>query len=68
RLAETRTEVKTKNEALGLTQILVPKGDTWVLLTGCVTTGGTSSLVVRTFDGRALSGPRMVPLEPGKER
>ena len=66
RLAETRSEVSTRNEALGLTQILVPKGDTWVLLTGCVTTKGTSSLVVRTFDGsggRGLSEPRMVPLE-----
>ena len=63
RLAETRSEVSTKNESLGLTQILVPKGDTWILLTGCVTTGGTSSIVVRTFDGKALSGPRMVKLE-----
>ena len=64
RLAETRSEVSTRNESLGLTQILVPKGDAWVLLTGCVTARGTSSLVVRTFDGKALSEPRMVSLEP----
>lgn len=63
RLAETRSEVSTRNESLGLTQILVPKGDTWVLLTGCVTTKGASSLVVRTFDGKMLSEPRMVRLE-----
>ena len=63
RLAETRSEVSTRNESLGLTQIMVPKGDTWVLLTGCVTTRGTSSLVVRTFDGKALSEPKMLRLE-----
>lgn len=63
RLAETRSEVSTRNESLGLTQILVPKGDAWVLLTGCVTTKGASSLVVRTFDGKTLSEPRMVKLE-----
>ncbi|HWN43566.1 MAG TPA: hypothetical protein VNW71_15155 [Thermoanaerobaculia bacterium] len=63
RLAETRTEVSTRNESLGLTQILVPKGDTWILLTGCVTTKGASSLVVRIFDGKTLSEPKMVRLE-----
>jgi hypothetical protein len=63
RLAEARTEVSTRNESLGLAQIMVPKGDSWVLLTGCVTTKGSSSLVVRTFDGKALSEPKMVRLE-----
>ena len=63
RLTETRSEVSTKNESLGLTQILVPRGDTWVLLTGCVTIKGTSSLVVRTYDGKVLSEPKMVRLE-----
>lgn len=63
RLAEARSEVRTRNESLGLTQILVPRGDTWVLLTGCVATKGTSSLVLRVFDGKALSEPKLVRLE-----
>lgn len=66
RLGETRSEVRTKNESLGLTQILVPRGDTWLLLTGCVATRGTSSLVLRTFDGKTISEPRMLPLEEGR--
>ncbi|HWM93044.1 MAG TPA: hypothetical protein VN493_19930 [Thermoanaerobaculia bacterium] len=63
RLAETRSDVRTRNESLGLTQILVPKGDSWVLLTGCVATKGTSSLVLRVFDGKNLSEPKLVPLK-----
>ena len=42
---------------------VVPKGEDWILLTGCVTTKGASSLVVRTYDGKALSEPKMVRLE-----
>lgn len=63
RLGETRSEIRTRNESLGLTQILVPKGGTWILLTGCVISQGTSSLVLRTFDGKTISEPRMLKLE-----
>jgi len=62
RLGETRSEMRTRNESLGLTQILVPKGDTWILLTGCVASKGTSSLVLRVFDGKSISEPRMLSL------
>lgn len=68
RLAETRSDVRSRNESLGLAQILVPKGDTWILLTGCVVTKGTSSLVLRSFDGKSLSEPKLVPLDDRKER
>jgi hypothetical protein len=63
RLGETRSEVRTRNESLGLTQVLVPKGDSWILLTGCVVAKGSSSLVLRVFDGKTISEPRMVRLE-----
>lgn len=32
-----------------------------VLLTGCVAAKGTSSLVLRVFDGKMISEPRMLP-------
>jgi len=67
RLAEARSEVRTRNESLPLSQILVPKGDAWVLLTGCVRVSGSangSSLVLRVFQGGKLSEPKMVGLEP----
>ena len=63
RLGETRSEVRTRNESLGLSQILVPKGDSWILVTGCVISKGTSSLVLRVFEGKTISEPRMVKLE-----
>lgn len=66
RLAETRSELRTRSESLGISQILVPKGNTWILLTGCVAVGGDrggSSLVFRLFDGKSLSDPKMVRLE-----
>lgn len=68
RLGEARSEVRTRNESLGLTQILVPKGESWVLLTGCVVSKGTSSLVLRVFDGKTISEPRMLPLAEGGGR
>ena len=64
KLTEIPGEVKTKNgEKLGITQILVPKGDDWLLLTGCAATAQGSGLVLRVFDGKAMSEPRFVPLK-----
>jgi hypothetical protein len=64
KLIEIPGEVKTRNgEKLGITQILVPKGDTWILLTGCAATAQGSGLVLRVFDGKAMSEPRFVPLK-----
>jgi hypothetical protein len=64
KLTEIPSEVKTKNgEKLGITQILVPKGDDWILLTGCAATAQGSGLVLRVFDGKAVSEPRFVALK-----
>jgi hypothetical protein len=63
RLSETRSEVSTRSESLPLSQIMVPRGDTWVLLTGCVASGGTSSLVLRVFRDGKLSEAKLVRLE-----
>ncbi|HEX3129124.1 MAG TPA: hypothetical protein VH394_17455 [Thermoanaerobaculia bacterium] len=63
RLSEARSEISTRSEALPLSQILVPRGDTWLLLTGCVASRGTSSLVLRVFQGGRLSDAKLVKLE-----
>jgi hypothetical protein len=63
RLSETRSEVSTRSESLPLSQIMVPRRDTWVLLTGCVASGGTSSLVLRVFRDGKLSEAKLVRLE-----
>ena len=56
--------MKTKNgEKLGISQILVPKGESWILLTGCAATAQGSGLVLRVFDGKTMSEPRFVPLQ-----
>lgn len=67
RLTEVPAEVKTKSgEHLPVNQVLVPKGDTWILLTGCAATAQGSGLVLRTFDGKAVSEARFVPLKTAK--
>lgn len=64
RLAEVPAEVKTKSgERLPVTQILVPKEETWILLSGCAATAQGSGLVLRVFDGKSLSEARFVPLQ-----
>jgi hypothetical protein len=63
RLSEARSEVSTRSEELPLSQILVPRADTWVLLTGCVASQGRSSLVLRVFRDGRLSDPKLVRLE-----
>src|SRR5262245_28919813 len=64
RLAEVPGEVKTKSdEHLPVTQIFVPQGETWVLLSGCAATAQGSGLVLRIFDGKNVSEPRFVPLK-----
>ncbi len=64
KLIEIPGEVTTKNgEKLGIMQILVPKGEDWLLLTGCAATAQGSGLVLRVFDGKAMSEPRFLPLK-----
>jgi hypothetical protein len=61
RLAETRSEVRSKNgEVLPVTQVLVPRGDIWLLLSGCAATAEGSGFVLRSFDGTSLSASRFV--------
>jgi hypothetical protein len=62
RLAEAKSEVRTKSgEQLPVTQVLVPRGDIWLLLSGCAATAQGSGFVLRSFDGMALSASRFVP-------
>jgi len=62
RLSETRSEVRSKSgEQLPVTQVLVPKGEIWLLLSGCAATAQGSGFVLRSFDGTALSASRFVP-------
>jgi hypothetical protein len=64
RLIDVPGEVKTKSgERLPVNQILVPKGDDWILLTGCAATAQGSGLVLRVYDGKSLSEARFVPLQ-----
>ncbi len=64
RLAEIPGEVKTKSgERLPVTQVLVPKGETWILLSGCAATAQGSGLVLRVFDGKEVSEAKFVPLQ-----
>jgi hypothetical protein len=64
KLTELPGEVKTKSgEQLAITQILVPKGDDWILLTGCAATPSGSGLVLRVFDGKSLSDARFVAMQ-----
>ncbi|HEX4494190.1 MAG TPA: hypothetical protein VIE43_00855 [Thermoanaerobaculia bacterium] len=66
KLTELPSEVKTKNgEHLAVTQILVPKGEDWILLTGCAATADGSGLVLRVFDGKSVSDARFVPMQTG---
>ena len=62
RLADAPAEVKSKNdEHLPVTQVLV-QGDTWLLLSGCAATAEGSGLVLRAFDGKAVSAVKLLPL------
>ena len=63
RLVEVPGEVKTKSESLPVTQVLVPKGETWILLSGCAATVQGSGLVLRVFDGKGLSEAKFVPVK-----
>lgn len=62
RVTEAPGQVKTKSEQLPITQILVPKGDVWLLFSGCAATANGSGLVLRAFDGASLSPARLVPI------
>lgn len=63
RLGEARSEVSTRSESLPLSQILVPRASTWILLTGCVASQGSSSLVLRVLRDGRLSDAKLVKLD-----
>nr|MDP9122174.1 hypothetical protein [Acidobacteriota bacterium] len=64
-LASAPTEVITRNgERLPVTQVLVPRRDSWVLLSGCAATAAGSGLVLRAWEaGGEMSPARFVPIE-----
>ena len=65
-LAESGSDVRTKSgDSMPVTQVLVPKGNDWILLSGCALTAGGSGLVLRVFDGKDVSPPRFVPFVVG---
>jgi hypothetical protein len=65
-LADVPSEVKTRSgDAMPVTQVLVPKGNDWILLSGCAATAAGSGLVLRVFDGKEASPPRFVPFVMG---
>jgi hypothetical protein len=56
------SDVRSKSgEALPVTQVLVPKENAWILLSGCAATANGSGLVLRVFNGKEISPPRFVP-------
>jgi hypothetical protein len=62
-LAAAPTDVTSRNgEHLPVTQILIPRTDTWILLSGCAATATGSGLVLRTLEKGQLSDPRFVPI------
>jgi len=66
-LAEAPSEIRTRSgDILTIAQVLVPKGDAWLLLSGCAATPQGSGVVVRLFDGKALSEPRFVAFANGR--
>ncbi|HYL05651.1 MAG TPA: DUF1388 domain-containing protein, partial [Thermoanaerobaculia bacterium] len=62
-LAAAPTDVTTRNgDHLPVNQVLIPRGDSWLLLSGCAATAAGSGLVLRTFENNQLSEPRFVPI------
>lgn len=69
RLIEAPGEVRTKSdERLPVTQVLVPKGNLWILLSGCAATAQGSGLVLRVFDGANLSPARFVAVRENSRK
>jgi hypothetical protein len=65
RLAEARSRLTTRGEdTVEISEVIALSPDRWLLLSGCIATADGSSLVVRVFDGKEISAPKMVPLSP----
>lgn len=63
RLAEARSRLTTRGEeTVEISEVIALSANRWLLLSGCIATAEGSSLVVRVFDGREISAPKMVPL------
>jgi hypothetical protein len=68
-LGEAANDVTSRNgEHLPVTQVLVPRTDSWILLSGCAATAAGSGLVLRTFEKGQLSEARFVPITAEKGR
>lgn len=62
-LGQAPVDVTTRSgEHLPVTQVLVPRRDSWILLSGCALAAEGAGLVLRSFDQGHLSAPRFVPI------
>jgi len=62
-LAAAPTDVTTRSgEHLPVSQVLIPRPDTWILLSSCAATATGSGIVLRTLEKGQLSDPRFVPI------
>jgi hypothetical protein len=62
-LAAAPTDVTTRNgDHLPVTQVLIPRAETWLLLSGCAATATGSGLVLRTFEKGQMSEARFIPI------
>jgi hypothetical protein len=62
-LAAAPTDVTTRSgEHLPVAQVLIPRTDSWILLSACAATATGSGLVLRTLERGQLSDPRFVPI------
>ena len=66
-LAESPSAIRTKDgDHLAVSHVLLPREGRWLLLSGCVATKEGSGLVLRTYDGRQLSEPKLLAIEVEK--
>lgn len=62
-IATTPGMVTTKSgEKLPVTLLLLPRPDTWVLLSGCAHSAGGSGLVLKVMENGEMGAPRFVPI------
>ena len=62
-VATTAATVTTKSgEKLPVTLLLLPRPDTWILLSGCAHSAEGSGLVLKVMKNGEVSPPRFVPI------
>jgi hypothetical protein len=62
-LGEASNDVTSRNgDRLPVSQVLVPRADSWILFSGCAATAAGSGLVLRIFEKGQLSEARFVAI------